>query len=72
VNTLPPSNRLAISVDLFGKQGEDRQQGEDRALPEFLLSPMPPCVVELVPDATQQTQPSKTRAELLADGQCEV
>ena len=48
------------------------QHGEEGVLPEFLLSATPPCVVELVLYPRQQTQPSKTEAELLADGQCEV
>jgi len=41
-------------------------------LAEVLLSVVPPCEVTLVSDPSQQSQPSKTRAELLADGQCEV
>lgn len=49
-----------------------KQPGETDTLPDFLLSAVPPCVVELIADPEAQTQPSKTRAELLADGQCEV
>jgi hypothetical protein len=48
------------------------QEGTGLKLPRFLLSAVQPCEVELVSDASQQSQPSKTRAELLADGQCEV
>lgn len=50
----------------------DQSKTRDKVLPEFLLSPVHPCVVELISDTDQQTQPSKTKAELLADGQCEV
>jgi hypothetical protein len=50
----------------------ESQHGEEGALPEFLLSAMPPCLVELVLDPAQQTRPSRTEAELFADGQCEV
>lgn len=52
--------------------GKAGQPDEDKSIPEFLLSPVPTCVVELVLDAVQQTRPSKTETELLADGQCEV
>jgi hypothetical protein len=69
VNTLQQSNKPLASQK---RQKElEHQHGKD-ALPEFLLSPVSPCLVELVPDPAQQTSPSKTQAELLADGQCEV
>ncbi len=41
-------------------------------LPKFLLSAVQPCQVVLVSDGAEQSPPSKTQAELLADGQCEV
>ncbi len=41
-------------------------------LPVFVLSKVTPCEVEIVQDARKQSEPSKTEAELLADGQCEV
>jgi hypothetical protein len=41
-------------------------------LPRFLLSAVQPCEVVIVPDVSEQSPPSKTQAELLADGQCEV
>ena len=47
-------------------------QGLGPKLPRFLLSAAQPCEVQLISDASQQSQPSKTKAELLADGQCEV
>lgn len=67
MNTLEQSNRSPA-----GKQGGIEQSGKGGILPEFLLSFVSPCIVELVPNVGQQTQPSKTKAELLADGQCEV
>jgi hypothetical protein len=54
-----------------GEIPAERQPAQVR-LPEFLLSAVRPCEVQLVPDTSEQTQPSKTEAELLADGQCEV
>jgi hypothetical protein len=66
VNTPPENNKPSVGIDPHG------QQIKDRVLPEFLLSPVSPCTVELVPDAVLQTQPSRTEAELMADGQCEV
>jgi len=64
VNTSPASSNT----------GEAQANGRDTdvKLREFMLSTVQPCEVKLVPDASQQTQPSKTKAELLADGQCEV
>jgi hypothetical protein len=49
------------------------QRGETSVkLHKFLLSAVQPCEVKLVSDVSQQSRPSKTKAELLADGQCEV
>jgi hypothetical protein len=66
VNTLRKDKTPPPSTDLGS------QQVEDGTLPEFLLSPVSPCLVQLVSDPVQQTRPSRTEAELLADGQCEV
>lgn len=49
----------------------NRAQPETR-LPSFVLSKVSACPVEIIWDADKQTWPSKTEAELLADGQCEV
>jgi hypothetical protein len=64
VNTSPAN----IDTD----EAHVERQEADAAWPTFLLSAVQPCQVKLVPDASQQSQPSKTKAELLADGQCEV
>jgi hypothetical protein len=68
----PQNGKLSIKIDKFGKHNEDKLQSEEVSLPEFLISSTSVYVVKLVSDEAQQTQPSKTRAELLADGQCEV
>ncbi|MBN2145923.1 MAG: hypothetical protein JW726_00990 [Anaerolineales bacterium] len=47
-------------------------QVADSSLPDFLLSALQPCLVALTSQVNEQTPPSKTKAELLADGQCEV
>ncbi len=49
----------------------DKRPPEPR-LPRFVLSSIAACQVEIVQDQTEQTRPSRTEAELLADGQCEV
>lgn len=58
------------------REATDQLQPEspetDARLPEFLLSAVRPCRVELIVDPDRQTAPSRSRAELLADGQCEV
>lgn len=64
MNTSPANS----NVDQAQVKGRDT----DVKLREFMLSTVQPCEVTLVSDASQQTQPSKTKAELLADGQCEV
>lgn len=64
MNTSPPDSETG---EVLVEQKED-----DGRLPRFLLSAMQPCEVRLVSDASQQSSPSKTKAELLADGQCEV
>ncbi len=66
MNTFQQNDKLLASRDQYGKQDNDQ------LFPKFLLSLVLSCVVELVPDATQQTYPSRTKVELLADGQCEV
>lgn len=66
MNTLPQRVRQSSSPE------PPSDGDQENPLPAYLLSPAPPCTVELVPDAAQQTPPSKTEAELLADGQCEV
>jgi hypothetical protein len=48
------------------------EQPELGRLPGFLLSWALPCQVTLISDVSQQSPPSMTEAELLADGQCEV
>jgi len=45
---------------------------DESGLPDFLLSAVQPCRVKLTPLPSEQTPPTKTKAELLADGQCEV
>ena len=61
---------------LPAKPGADPTSAEElrefENLSEFMLSITPPYSVVLVTEPEQQTQPSKTQAELLADGQCEV
>jgi hypothetical protein len=64
VNTSPAN----IGTD----EAHVERQEVDVEWPKFLLSAVQPCQVRLVCDASQQSQPSKTKAELLADGQCEV
>ena len=64
MNTLP--------LDPKVPEAQLEQKEEKASLPQFLLSIVPPCKVELVSKVSRQTQPSKTKAELLADGQCEV
>ena len=64
MNTLPvKSNPNKVHTD---------QQETGNKLPDFLLTAVQPCEVKLVSDLSKQTQSSKTKAELLADGQCEV
>ncbi len=64
MNTLPINSNQKPAVD--------KQPQVETKMPSFLLSKVPPCQVEIVVEAGQETQPSKTEAELLADGQCEV
>jgi len=64
VNILPDPNQ-ATPVP----QGE---MADESGLPDFLLSAVQPCRVKLTPLPSEQTPPTKTKAELLADGQCEV
>ncbi len=64
MNTLPNNS--------VPKQEKLHPQDQDGEFPAFLLSATPPCVVKLVASVENQTIPSKSRAELLADGQCEV
>ncbi len=64
VNTLPDNS--------IPKQEKLSSQDQQVRFPAFLLSSAPLCTVKLVDRVDEQTTPSKTRAELLADGQCEV
>ena len=63
-------NTLPSPAQNEGPQREPEAAAAD--LPDFLLSAAPPCQVELIADPRRQTRPSRTWAELLADGQCEV
>ena len=59
-------------VELGRGEGQVEQREPVGRLPDFLLSWALPCQVTLISDVSQQSLPSMTEAELLADGQCEV
>lgn len=64
MNTLLPNPDQDLSASQAHQQSVE--------LPAFLLSTVQPCQVKLVASLSAQTRPTKTKAELLADGQCEV